>query len=100
MMEIEIARDPEDVTVNEGGSATFSCLVNGTTDVPFWYIGGSVHTIHDLPSRHSYWNWTLMVSDVQPSDNGTEYQCSLFIVSSRIAILSVNAHICKYIIAL
>lgn len=88
---IEIEHGPEDITVEEGASASFPCLITGTTSVPFWCIGGSVYSIRNLPSRHSYFNWTLTIANVEPSDNGTTYQCSLHVVSSNTAVLTVIA---------
>lgn len=92
MLEITIVNGPANVTVKEGDSASFPCLVTGTTGVPFWYIDDSVYTIRNLPSRHYYLNWTLTIMDVQLSDNGTEYRCSLYIVSSHTAVLTVIAN--------
>ena len=89
MLEIAITDGPEDVTVNEGGTASFPCWVTGTTDLPFWYINDFIYTIQFFPPRHYYSNNTLLVLDVQLSDNGTTYQCSLHVASSRIGVLTV-----------
>ena len=91
MSQIDITHGPENVTIVEGESASFHCFVAGTTAVPYWYIGHSLYTIRDLPSRHSYFNWTLTVTDVKLSDDQETYQCSLFVVSSKIAVLTVIA---------
>ncbi len=80
---------PADVTVEEGASAAFPCFYTGTSDVPFWYIDGDVHSFRNLPSRHSYSNQSLTIFDVQLTDNGTTYQCSFFVTSSDTGILTV-----------
>ena len=85
-----ISHGPEDVTVNEGDSASFPCFLNETNGVPFWQIGDFVCTIRDLPRRHYYSNWTLTITDVQLKDNGTTYQCLIYIISSKIAVLTVS----------
>ena len=84
-----IAHGPENVTVVEGASASFPCIITGTAGVPIWCIVGSVYTIRDLPDRHYYSNFTLTVRDVELSDNGAEYQCFFHTLSSRTAVLTV-----------
>lgn len=88
---IKIAHGPENVTVHEGESATFPCFTTGTADIAFWLICDSVYTIQDLPSRHTFFNWSLTITDVQPSDDGTTYQCRFLEVFSDTAVLTVIA---------
>ena len=89
MSDIDITHGPEDITVHEGGCATFQCKYTGTTSIPFWYIGGALHTIEDLPNRHHYLNRSVTVCDVQLSDNQTEYQCVFFNAFSSTGTLTV-----------
>lgn len=72
---IEIILGPQDETVQEGESASFPCFYNGTNDIPIWYIKGFSYSTQGLPERHSYYNKTLSIHDVQASDNGTTYRC-------------------------
>ena len=91
MLGIMITNGPEDVTVTEGATAMFPCWIRGTNSLPFWYINGSVY-MENLPPRHYYVhsNRTLVVMDVQLSDNGTTYRCSLVVVSSNVGVLTVD----------
>jgi hypothetical protein len=94
MLEIAIVKGPRNITVQEGSTAIFPCLITGTTDLPLWYIDGTSYNTFDiLPARHMYFssNMTLVVMDVQLSDNNTAYRCSLFVVSSGIGVLTVVA---------
>lgn len=84
-----VVHGPESVTVKEGDFALFPCFIDGTIGEPFWCIGDGIYTIQDLPDKHSFFNWTLTVQNVELSDNGTKYQCLLNTVSSHIAILTV-----------
>jgi hypothetical protein len=93
MLEIAITDGPRNITVQEGSTVIFPCLITGTTDLPLWYIGGTLYMIDSLPARHMYFssNMTLVVMDVQLSDNNTAYRCSLFVVSSGSGVLTVLA---------
>ena len=74
---------------NEGGVAMFNCSYSGTTVLPFWSINGILYPIDRLPSNHSYVRQRLIVSDVQLSDNGTQYQCVFITIRSNIGTLYV-----------
>ena len=92
---IEIIQGPEDVTVNEGEMAIFTCSYSGTNEFPLWFINGSSYSIQGevvgLPDRHSYSNQRITVNDVQPSDNGSTYSCSFLFsdTASGVATLTV-----------
>ena len=73
---IEITQGPQNVTVNEGESASFPCFYHGTDDVPVWFINSASYNIQRLPTRHTYYNETLRVTNVQASDNGATYKCA------------------------
>lgn len=88
-MPLTIEHGPENITVAKGNCASFCCVISGTTVAPVWKINGRVHTIFTLPDRHIYSSQTLTVSNVELSDNGMKYQCTIFNVSSQIAILTV-----------
>ena len=94
-MSIEITQGPHSVTINEGESAIFPCLYTGTNEFPLWYINGASYAILGtclgLPERHSYFNQTITIRDVQPSDNGNTYRCSFLFgeITSKTATLTV-----------
>lgn len=90
-MSLTITRGPEDAAVPEGGSATFHCWYTGTTQVPFWSIGGSIFTLDSLPDNHYYSNRSVTVYNVGAESNGTEYQCQFFTQASSIGVLTVIA---------
>ena len=74
---VQIINGPQNITVREGNSATFNCTISRTTEVPYWYIDGTIYTRDDLPPRHSYLNQVLTVNNVSILDNGTTYQCGV-----------------------
>ena len=88
---IEITQGPQDVTVEEGQSASFPCFYNGTPDIPTWIISGFYYLHVGFPDRHTYSNQIMTVHDVQVSDNGTTYQCGFVVINifSSIATLTV-----------
>ena len=92
---IEITQGPQNITVEEGESAVFTCLYTGTFDFPTWHINGATYVIQGetlgLPDRHRYSNQMMTVSKVQISDNETTYRCSFMFgeISSSTATLTV-----------
>lgn len=93
MSAIVITQEPQDLTVYEGESVSFSCLYYGTNEHPIWYINGLSYPIQGLwlglPERHIYFNQTMTVRDVDSSNNGTTYRCSFYSVTSQTATLTV-----------
>lgn len=86
---VQIIQGPEDVAVEEGGTANFPCLYNGTFAIPYWKINGSLFSVLRLPRQHSYFNYILRVKDVTLSLNSTTYQCMFQDISSPIATLTI-----------
>ena len=92
---IEITQGPQNVTIEEGESAVFTCSYTGTFDFPAWHINGASYPIQGetlgLPDRHHYSNQMMTVSDIQISDNGSRYSCSFLFgeIASSTAILTV-----------
>ena len=89
--EVQILIGPEDVRIEEGATARFPCVYNGTISVPFWKINGIPYVPDQLPYRHiySYPDQTLIVTDVVSSLNLTTYQCIFFFEESSVGILTV-----------
>ena len=75
--------------MEEGDTAEFSCFFTETSSTPCWIINGTVYSIDELPSGHSYRNHTLLVTDVDSSLNSTTYQCQILHIMSSLAILTV-----------
>ena len=91
LAEGEILQGPMNLSVEEGQTARFPCNYSGS-DVPVWYIGGTLYVVFQLPPRHlySYSERAMIVHNVALSDNRTAYRCSLNgVVNSATATLTV-----------
>ena len=92
---VEITQGPQNMTVEEGESAVFTCSYTGSEDFPTWHINGANYAIQGetlgLPDRHRYSNQMMTVSNVQISDDGTTYSCSFLFgeIASSTAVLTV-----------
>lgn len=81
---ITFLEGPSDVHVALGDEAQFNCTYNGTDDLPAIIINGTYRRFANLPARHTFDSMKLTVTDVQPSDNGTRYQCTFPGVNSSV----------------
>ena len=87
---ISFIREPEDLQVCVGDSASFPCRLAGTYGVPFWGINDGVYAYRDLPVGFEYKNGSLIIKKVKTSDHGTVIQCYWHVMASHIATLSVT----------
>ena len=87
---MRIIEQPQDQFVDVGDTAIFNCRYTESFEIPFWIINATFYTTRSLPSRHSYRQQRLKVSNVQVSDNTSTYQCVFLEISSQVATLIVN----------
>lgn len=73
---VVIFHGPQNEKAEEGGLASFPCFYSGTNEIPIWFIDKASYSVQMLPARHSYFNQTLTIYDIQASDNGTTYTCA------------------------
>lgn len=91
---VTFTEGPSDVYVAVGDEAHFYCRYNGTQDLPSIVINGRYFTFFSLPARHKFENMELIIHNVQPSDNSSEYQCAfpgILSTSGHIFISGINA---------
>ena len=86
---------PEDLHLQPGETAKFSCKYNGHNIIATWKINDLLYYWKDLPSNHRYdvLNFTLTVSDVDVKLNNTKYQCILPTAKSSIGVLYIGMYI-------
>lgn len=89
------------VTVYVGGSAFFPCTYTGTSTLPLWRIGGTVHDRLSIPPRHSFSSSGLTIHDCKIADNGVSYMCFFEVISRDLALSEVQSdagflHVVQY----
>ena len=87
---LHFIEQPRNVAVNEGGTANFSCVYNGS-GVISWKINGSTSSQNNFPPNHRVVRLTkgesMIINDIMTQLNGSTYQCILTSTSSDFTFL-------------